>query len=161
MPTPATIPLRLQVVDRIVTVLKMMDGPSADFWFKPYDATKRTMHFKECGGFPTYMVSLNASQSPEEHLDSEYVETMSISIKCFVNTELGEAQTKLLKCLRDVQKAINDDSRSTDPGSLGQLTSGAVDMGGVETDSGYLTLEGFAFFDLTITCKLVGDWGQF
>jgi hypothetical protein len=158
MAVPTT-PLRLAVIDRMLVVLKAISA-GASFFYTPYAVQKRLMHFKECGGFPTYMIFMGAaSGAPEAHLDSEYVETLTLSVQGWVDMELGEPQSKLCKCIRDVQKAINDDSKSTVVGSLGQLTSGMCDIGGCETDNGGFSLEGFAFFDQTITVKIVGDWG--
>jgi len=155
-----TSPLRLQVIDRAIVVLKSITA-GADYFYTPYEVVKRLKNFNECGGFPTYMVFFgSASGTPEAHLDNEYVETMTLSIQGWVDMELGEPQTKLCKCIRDVQKAINDDAKSTVVGSLGQLTSGMCDIGTCETDNGGFSLSGFAFFEQTITCRLVGDWGN-
>ena len=156
-----TSPKRLLVIDRCVAVLKAID-PSLGFFYPAYAVQKRLMHFKECGGFPTYMVFMGAaSGAPEAHLDNEYVETLAISIQGWVDMELGEPQSKLCKCIRDVQKAINDDSKSVTAGSLGVLcANGMCDIGGVETDNGGFSLEGFAFFEQTVSVKLVGDWGE-
>ncbi|TFG39837.1 MAG: hypothetical protein E4H44_01330 [Candidatus Aminicenantes bacterium] len=155
-----TSPKRLQVIDRCVAVLKAID-PSLGFFYPAYAVQKRLMHFKECGGFPTYFVFMGAGAgAPEQHMDSEYVESLTLSIQGWVDMELGEPQTKLCKCIRDVQLAISTDAKSTVTGSLGILCSnGLVDIGGVETDSGGFILEGFAFFDQTISVKLMGDWG--
>jgi hypothetical protein len=159
MAVPTT-PLRLQVIDRVVTVLKAI-AAGTTYFYTPYAVSKRLMHFKECGGFPTYMVFMGAATgTPEAHLDSEYVETLTLSVQGWVDLELGEPQSKLCKCIRDVQKAINDDSKSTVVGSLGQLTSGMCDIGSLETDNGGFSLEGFAFFEQLVVCKLVGDWGE-
>jgi len=155
-----TSPLRLQVIDRVLAVLKEINAGTS-FFYTPYEVVKRLKNFNECGGFPTYMVFFgSASGSPEAHLDNEYVETLTLSIQGWVDMELGEPQTKLCKCIRDVQKAINDDSKSTVTGSLGQLTSGMCDIGSVETDNGGFSLQGFAFFEQQVSVKLVGDWGE-
>jgi len=155
-----TSPLRLQVIDRAIVVLKAI-AAGVNYFYTPYEVVKRLKNFNECGGFPTYMVFFgSASGTPEAHLDNEYVETMTLSIQGWVDMELGEPQTKLCKCIRDVQKAINDDAKSTVVGSLGQLTSGMCDIGTCETDNGGFSLSGFAFFEQTITCRLVGDWGN-
>jgi len=154
-----TSPLRLQVIDRAIVVLKAI-AAGTSYFYTPYEVVKRLKNFNECGGFPTYMVFFGAaSGTPEAHLDNEYVETMTLSIQGWVDMEMGEPQTKLCKCIRDVQKAINDDSKSTVVGSLGQLTSGMCDIGPVETDNGGFSLQGFAFFEQTVSVKLVGDWG--
>ena len=155
-----TSPLRLQVIDRAIVVLKAI-AAGTSYFYTPYEVVKRLKNFNECGGFPTYMVFFgSASGTPEAHLDNEYVETMTLSIQGWVDMELGEPQTKLCKCIRDVQKAINDDAKSTVVGSLGQLTSGMCDIGTCETDNGGFSLSGFAFFEQTVSVKIVGDWGN-
>jgi hypothetical protein len=159
MPTPSTTPLRLQAIDRTVAVLKAIDGPSANFWYKPYDVVKRFMSFEEVGGFPTYMIFLGETQEdPEEHLDNEYLITMPLSIDGWVNLELGEPQSKLCKCITDIEKAINDDFKSTAIGSLGQIAAGWK-MGRLRTDNGGFALNGFAWFEQTVNVQFVGDWG--
>jgi hypothetical protein len=159
MTAPAT-SKRLKVVDRFITVLQAIHQGTV-YHYTPYQVSKRLAHYKECGGFPFYMVHVDGSQGPpEQHLDNEYVETVAISVKCYVNTELGEAVTKLEKCLQDVRRAINLDSKSTDPESLGVICGGYVDLDTVETDSGYLSLEGFGFFDQRVLVRIVGDWGE-
>jgi len=157
-----TTPKRLQVIDRVVDVLEAISA-GADYFYTPNAVQKRLMHFKECGGFPTYFVFIgSATPTPEAHLDSEYVETLTLSIQGWVDLELGEPQSKMLKCIRDVQKAINTDSKSTTSGSLGALcANGMCDVGGFETDNGGYSLDGFAFFDQTITIHLIGDFGDF
>ena len=160
MAVPAT-PKRLSVIDRVVAVLKAID-PSLGFFYPPYAVQKRLMNFKECGGYPTYFVFMSgAGAAPEAHLDSEYVESLTLSIQGWVDLELGEPQSKLCKCIRDVQKAIADDAKSTVAGSLGVLcANGLCDIGGVETDNGGFSLEGASFFSQEISVKLIGDFGE-
>ena len=160
MTLPAT-PLRLQIIDRVVAVLEaMVQGPS--FFYRPNAVVKRLKNFNECGGFPTYMVFMDKGAGvPEAHLDSEYVEKLTISIQGWVDLELGEPQTKLCKCIRDVQKAIADDAKSSAAGSLGLLCSnGLCDIGTVETDNGGYSLQGYAFFSQSVDIQIVGDWGE-
>jgi hypothetical protein len=156
-----TTPLRLQVIDRAVTVLQAISAGTS-YFYTPYAVQKRLMHWKECGGFPTYMIFMSRSEEPERHLDNEYMTAYTISVQGWVDLEMGEPQSKLCKCIRDVEKAINEDSKSTTAGSLGALASnGLVDIGAVETDNGGFSLEGFAFFEQLVSIKLIGDWGDF
>lgn len=158
MAAPTT-PLRVKVIDRFVAVLgAMTDGTK--FNYKAYEVGKRLKNFNECAGFPTYMVFISAmSGPPVAHLDNEYDEAMVVSVQCWVDMELGEPTTKMAKCLRDVQKAINDDSKSTDVGSLGQL-SASLDVGTYETDNGGFSAQGVAFFEQQFVVHIVGDWGE-
>lgn len=154
-----TAPKLLQVIDRFVTVLKAI-RQGTEFHYSPVDVFKRLLNFNECRGFPTYMVFIGSAFSePEQHLDNEYVQSTTITVQGWVDLEQGEPQTKLVKCLRDVQKAINDDSKSTAAGSLGQLTS-TLDVSIFETDNGNYSLQGFAFFSQQFNVRLMGDWGE-
>lgn len=155
-----TTPKRLQVLDRVVAVLKAIHE-GTDYFYSAYEVTKRARHFNECGGFPTYMVFMNGEAEPEQHLDSENVVKMTLSVSGWVDLELGEPQSKLLKCIRDVEKAIDTDAKSTASGSLGVLcANGLVDVGAVETDNGGFSADGFAAFTQTITVQIMGQWGE-
>jgi hypothetical protein len=159
MAVPTT-PIRLQVIDRVVTVLKAITAGTS-YFYTPYEVVKRAKNNTECGGFPTYMVFIASTSEPEQHLDSEYVVTMTLTVGGWVDLELGEPQSKLCKCIRDVEKAIDTDAKSTAAGSLGALCSnGLVDIGAVETDNGGYSLQGFAAFEQSIKVQLVGDWGE-
>jgi hypothetical protein len=155
-----TTPKRLQVIDRVVALLQAIHE-GTDYFYTAYEVVKRAKHFNECGGFPTYMVFMGGESEPEQHLDSENVVKMTLSVSGWVNLELGEPQSKLLKAIRDVQKAIDTDAKSTTAGSLGVLcANGLVDIGKVETDNGGFSAEGFAAFTQDITVSLIGQWGE-
>jgi hypothetical protein len=159
MAAPTT-PIRLAVIDRVVTVLKAISAGTT-YFYTPYEVVKRAKNNTECGGFPTYMVFIASTSEPEQHLDSEYVVTMNLTVGGWVDLELGEPQSKLCKCIRDVELAIATDAKSTVAGSLGALCSnGLVDIGAVETDNGGFSLQGFAAFEQTVKVQIIGDWGE-
>jgi hypothetical protein len=157
-PGPAT-PKRLQVVERVVEVLQSITA-GADYYYTPYAVTKRYVEPDAADGFPFYMVHIDGStERPESHLDSEYVETIVVSVKGYVKCDLNENVTIVSRCIRDVQRAIDRDSRSTSVGSLGQLTV-SLDIDTYTTDSGLAGLDGFGLFEQRIVVRVEGDWGE-
>jgi hypothetical protein len=155
-----TTPKRLQVIDRVVALLQAIHE-GTDYFYTADKVTKRAMNANECTGFPTYMVFMSGETEPEQHLDSEVVVKMTLTVDGWVDLEMGEPQSKLCKAIRDVQKAIDTDAKSTTAGSLGVLcANGLVDVGAVSTDNGEYSLKGFAAFSQTITVSLMGEWGE-
>jgi hypothetical protein len=160
MTTPAT-PLRLQVIDRIVAVLQGI-STGATYFYTPGEVAKRFIHWSECKAFPTYMV-FTASGGKVELSgaagdDSEYTEDFYVSIKGIVKDSV-DTVTKLERCIADIRKAIDADSRSGAAGSLGVLAVETRIEDSPETDDGYLSLEGMGFFDQKIRVSIAGVMG--
>jgi hypothetical protein len=156
-------PLRLKVLERIVEILKAIEGDGgATFWFTPNNVVKRFADPEQLTGYPYYMVAPDSSpQSPEpaeELLDWEF---FAVSVKAWIDLEGDEPTTKLEKCLADVRKAVMADCLNTAGASslaaLG-IVSSAIDT--VETDGGVLSLEGRAYFDQRFIFKLPLSWGS-
>jgi hypothetical protein len=156
---PTDNPLRLQVIDRIVEVLRGIVA-GADYFYTPYAVVKRMAHHLDAPGFPYYMVYPDASARAPEYAGQQlYDELMVVTVKCYVDLEGDEAATKLEKCLRDVRKAIMADQVSGGAGSLATLTL-AADVDILETDGGLLALEGRGYFDQRFIFRITGQWGQ-
>jgi len=156
MSSPAT-PNRLTVINRIVTVLSAITA-GANYNYTPSAVNKRFTHWRECVGFPTYSVHLMDSEKPEYDGDELYAETFYVSVKGIVS-DTTDTVSALAKALTDIQKAINDDTK---PGAgAGTLSTLAVQVriGEWETDDGYLSLEGFGFFDQKIMVQLSANYG--
>jgi len=162
---PAANPLRLQVRDRIITVLKAIVTGS-DFFYTPAYVETRFVHWTEARGFPTYSVFPDSGGSLElagaAGPESIYDEIYYLNAKIIVQDNV-DAGAVLEKCLRDVRKAINDDSISASAGSLRNM-SGVVEIrieDGVETDNGYLSIDGgFAFAEQRIRVRISGKYGE-
>lgn len=151
MTTPAN-PLRLQVRDRVVAVLKAITA-GADYFYTPGVVEKRFVHWAEAKAFPTYMVCPGSGGRIEIESTQNYDEDMMLSIKCDVK-DSEDPGAMLEKCLHDIRRAIDIDSRSGAAGSLGALTVEAVFEEGPTTDDGYLSLEGFGFFDQPLRVRI-------
>lgn len=162
MPSPAALPLRLQVANRIYAVLGAITA-GANYWATPGHVAKRFKHLNEIPAFPCYMVT-PASGGRTEYSGSpdEYDETFYLSIKGVVKCS-DDSVTPMEQSLRDIRKAINDDSTdNTTTGALGNI-DGVVEVrieDGVETDDGYLSLDGFGFFDQKIRVTITGTEGE-
>jgi len=163
MTTPAT-PLRLQVVERICAVLQaIVAGP--DYWYTP-DAgavIKRMMVLEEIVHFPTYMVFSGEAEGDIECSgaagdDSEYTQAFTVTVKGVVKDSL-DTVTPLERCLADVRKAIDADSRSGAPGSLGALCVQCRIEKSPWTDDGEFSFWGFGAFSQKITVWIAGPMG--
>jgi hypothetical protein len=158
MANPAAESKRLQVINRIVSVLQGILAGS-DFWYTPGEVAKRFKHWSECTKFPTYMVFSSSGGEIAYAGEMQYDETFYVSVKGIVQDNL-DTVTKLERSIRDIRKAINDDSISPNAGTLGALAVQVRIDEPPETDDGYLSLEGFGFFDQKIRCVISGDFGE-
>jgi len=160
MTTPA-VPLRLQIINRIVDVLQGITT-GATYFYTPGDVAKRFIHWSEAKSFPTYMVfsapggTVELSGAAGD--DSEYTEDFFVSVKGIVK-DSTDTVTKLERCIADVRKAIDADSRSGAAGTLGVLAVQTRIEDSPETDDGYLSLEGFGFFDQKVRISIAGVMG--
>lgn len=158
MPSP-TDPKRLQVIDRIVTVLTAITA-GANYFYTPYAVQKRFVHWAEAAGFPLYMVfSATGGKVELGGAPDLYDEDFLVSIKGYVQ-DSTDTVSKMERAIRDIRKAINDDSKSGAAGSLGAMCVEVAIEEPPETDNGYLSLEGFGFFDQRIRIKIAGDFGE-
>jgi len=156
-------PKSLQVLNRIVTVLEEIGGGSPDYFYTPGEVVKGFKIHRSATKFPCYMVALEGMpERPTPIGDNHYLETVAVSVKAWVDLEAGESVTKLLRCLRDVQKAVNEDTKS----GAGATSLGAIccscNVDTAEADSGFLMLEGrgYGYFDQRIVAVVEGDWGE-
>jgi len=160
MTTPAT-PLRLQIIDRIVAVLQGITTGDT-YFYTPGVVAKRFIHWTECKSFPTYMVFTAPGGTVElsgaAGADSEYTEDFFVSVKGIVKDSV-DTVTRMERCIADIRKAIDADSRSGAAGSLGVLAVQTRIEDSPETDDGYLSLEGFGFFDQKVRISIAGVMG--
>ncbi|MBE3131369.1 MAG: hypothetical protein IMZ54_11740 [Acidobacteria bacterium] len=158
-----TDPKSLQVIDRIVEVLNDIVGGGPAYFHTPGGAIKGFVHYSTVTKFPYYMVAFEgASERPVPMGDNQYHQTLAVSIKGWVDLEKGESVSKLLRCIRDVQKAVNEDTKSgAGADSLGVLAC-QCDIDTTEADSGFLAIEGrgFGYFDQRVVVVIEGDWGE-
>jgi len=101
-------PIRLQVIDRIVTVLR--DIQEGDNYFhSPRQVEKGFV--AEPQGYPIYMVRSESGGDIEMHGDAQFAETFYVSINGRMQ-EIGDVVSPMERCLRDVRKAIDADFRA-------------------------------------------------
>jgi len=154
-----TNPLRLKTIDRVVAVLAAIVAGD-DYFFTPFEVAKRFKHWNECRGFPTYMVFTDSGGNVDlSGAPDIYDEDFYINVKGYVQDNV-DTVTKLEQAIRDVRKAINEDSKSMAAGSLGAIAVEIRIEKSPDTDNGYLSLEGFGFFDQQIRVKISGGYGE-
>jgi hypothetical protein len=158
-----TDPKTLQVLNRIIEVLAAISP--ADGFFYPVgegNVIRGVKAWDEITAFPFDMVYLGPEHSaPEYQMDGLVLKFPTIQIEAYVDSRGDDdTVTKLIKHLADVQRAINDDTKSgSGAGSLGVIADYAK-VGIAETDDGMLAGEGLAAFKLSIQCQISGDWGD-
>lgn len=154
-------PLALQIIDRIITALKAIKAGD-DFFYTPYDVAKKFVHWEEAkvkASRPLYMVFRDSGGSIEFAGTNLYDEHWFINVKGYVKHN-SDTVTPLEKAIRDIQKAINDDSKSSDAGSLGRLGIQVIFEEPPTTDNGYLSSQGFGFFEQRVKVISTGDFGE-
>jgi hypothetical protein len=148
-----TKPLRLQVLDRIVAVLKAItEGES--YWKTPGPIVRRHIGDREAASFPVYGVFAGEGKSPEE-INGEYTEEFEVVVKGVVqsHTDLVE---EMEHAIADIRKAVDADARSGAAGTLGALTIYAR-LGTSMTDEGENLAAGFGYFEQRFLVQIAGD----
>lgn len=156
-----TDPLSLQIIERIITVLEAIVA-GVDFNYTPYSVAKKFVHWEEASvkaNRPLYMVFRDSGGSIVFAGTDLYDETWYVSIKGYVKHN-SDTVTPLERAIQDIQKAINNDSKSGAAGSLGALGVQTIFEEPANTDNGYLSSQGFGFFDQRLKIITSGDFGE-
>jgi hypothetical protein len=98
-------PKRLQVIDRIVHVLRAIEE-GTDYFYTPRQVGKGFV--AEPVAYPVYMVRSESGGDIEMHTDAQFAETFYLTISGRVQ-EQGDVVTPLERAIRDVRKAIEVD----------------------------------------------------
>lgn len=160
MPSP-TNPKRLRVLDRIITVLGAITA-GANYFYTPARVARRVMDYDECDVFPCLMVTAGEGGQPIEYAgEQQYDETFNISIKGFVRDD-ADPNSVMEKVVRDIRYAINQDTLNGASGALGDgvLCVYCIFRQSPETDNGFLSQIGLAYFDQQVEVRVSGDWGE-
>jgi hypothetical protein len=152
MTTPATLPLRLQVVNRVIAVLEAITQ-GADYWFTPA-VVRRHLAPREVVKFPVYAVFPGEGRDPEE-LSGEVTEEFEIVIKGAVQSNT-DTVTEQEKAIADIRKAIDRDSRVRTTGTLGSLAI-SVRIGSSATDEGEYVSQSMGFFEQRLKVQIASD----
>ncbi len=156
-----TNPLSQQCIDRIVTVLAAITAGD-NYFYTPFDVIKEYMIWREAkltADKPLYMVA-RASGGVITYIGENLYELeFMISVQGYVQ-DPSDAVTRLCRAIRDIQKAINDDSKSETAGTLGALAAAVTMEESPETDNGYFSPEDVGWFDQRIRVRIDGDFGE-
>lgn len=146
-------PLRLQVIDRIIVVLQaIVEGDS--FWKTTGQVARRWIAPTEAIAFPVYGVHSSDGQAPEEDA-GEYREGFAVVVEGVVKSAT-DTVTEMEHALADVRRAVDADSRSGDPGTLGAMTV-YVRVGRSWTDEGENVANGLGHFWQEFLVQIAGD----
>jgi hypothetical protein len=161
MPSPSANPKRLQVIDRIVNRLQAITAGS-DFFFTPARVAKKLLHIDQTTATPVYMVMAGEQGGPieEDGPPDVYHETFYVSVKGVIRDN-ADTVTKCEQALRDIRRAINEDTRPTaGTGSLHDIADRVIVVKGPDMDDGYNSLNGFGYFDQQFQVEIHGDFGE-
>jgi hypothetical protein len=151
---PPTDPKRLQVADRYETVLNAITA-SNDYFFTPHEVAKKLLEYENAKHGPLYMV-LSESEGNIGFSGHElFDETFYISVHGIVH-DRDDLVTKVEKAVRDVRRAINEDSKSTAAGTLMNLCEQVRIDEPPEIDY----WDDFAFFRQRFRNQISGDFGE-
>lgn len=156
-----TNPLTQQIIDRIIAVLAAITAGD-NFFYTPAAVAKRFVLWREASFTPSkpyYMVFRDSGGVVNYIGENLYCEDWNITVKGYVQDN-SDTVTKLERAIRDIRKAINDDSKSEAAGTLGALGAAVTIEEPPETDNGYFSLEGIGFFDQRIRIRTDGDFGE-
>ena len=143
---PDTEPLRLQILERIIEVLEAV-RPGDDYYYKAGEVTMKFSHWEDCRAFPSYSVFLDSGGELEDHSSFHAGEVFYINVKGYVKDD-KDTVTPLTRCIEDVRRAIlNDTKPEAGTGSLGTLGALVFVTEQATTDNGYLSLDGYGFFE--------------
>ena len=151
-------PLRLQVANRFVTVLEAITAGS-DYFYTPFEVIKRIILPEEANGTPTYMVVPEGGGNIDFSGTNLYDEKYKLVVHGIVEDNV-DIVTKMERAIRDIRKAINDDSKSGAAGSLGVLCVQVRVLETVETDGGAFSVIGKGYFAQPFDIEISGDFGE-
>lgn len=156
-----TSPLTQQVIERIIAVLAEITT-GANYFYTPAAVMKRFVHWREASfspDNPLYMVFRDSGGEISCIGENLYCEDWFVNVKGYVQDN-ADTVTKMERAIRDIRKAINDDSKSEAAGSLGAIAAAVTIEEPPSTDNGYLSLEGKGFFDQRIRVRTDGEFGE-
>lgn len=155
---PPAASLRLQVINRIVAVLQAIVA-GGNYFYTPGAVTKKYLTESELKAFPTYMVFASTGGSIEIVSTNLYDETFIVSIKGWIQDQ-ADTVTKVENAVRDIRRAINEDSKSGVAGSLSTLAVEVRIEEPPDTDDGYWSVANLGWFDQRIRVTISGDFGE-
>jgi hypothetical protein len=152
-----TASLRLQVIERVVTVLKAITA-GASYFYTPAHVSKGFV--AEPQGYPVYQVLSESGGEIELYSDQQNAESFYIAIVGKVQ-DASDVVTKIENALRDVRKAINEDFK---PGmGAGSLINLASDMRIEAPPDIEYEFEGvgfFGYFSQRVRFQVYGEFGE-
>lgn len=157
-----TNPKRLQVADRFVTVLEDIRAGS-NYFYTPTQVVRRHISDREAQSAspnPVYMVFTMGGEGGSiviSGVPDGYDETFFIVIKGIIHNYSDPVQAVEL-CVRDVRKAINDDSKT---GTSGALGDGSLTVQvRIDTPPEMEYYDDFGVFFQEFRIQIEGDFGE-
>jgi hypothetical protein len=157
---PSSEPKRLQVIERVITVLRaIVAGPN--YWYTPHRVYKKFVHPNDVNHWPVYMVFLDSggeiafAGSPPQEWDENFY----INIKGIVQHS-KDTVTPLVRTIRDVRTAIYADFIDPTLGTLHTITEQIKFEEGPETDNGYFSIINKGFWEQRLFVKINGEFSE-
>jgi hypothetical protein len=151
---PPTDPKRLQVADRFETVINAITAGD-NYFFTPHKVAKKLLEYGDAKYGPLYMILDDSGGEIVFSGHELFDETFYISVHGIVH-DRDDLVTAVEKAVRDVRRAVNEDSKSTASGSLMNITEQVRIDEPPELDY----FEDFAFFRQRFRNQISGDFGE-
>ena len=156
---PPSDPLRLQILNRFETVLNAIETGD-NYFYTPHKVSKHPISYELAKNGPLYMVFTGEEGGPIEFAGTDlYDEKFTVSVQGIV-FDRADLISKLEKAIRDVRKAVNDDSKSGAAGSLGVLAHQTIAERSPEVGYFSADKDDFAVFEQKYQVTISGDFGQ-
>ena len=156
---PPSDPLRLQILNRFETVLNAIETGD-NYFYTPHKVSKHPISYELAKNGPLYMVLLAEEGGPIKFsgtnlYDGEFI--VSVQGIVFDRSNLGQ---KLINATADIQRAINEDSKSGASGSLGALAHQVITKNFAEVGYFSADKDDFAVFEQKYQVTISGDFGE-
>lgn len=156
---PPTDPLRLQVADRFVTVLNAIEAGD-DYFYKPHKVAKIPIDYENAKNGPLYMIFTGEEPGTIEFAGTDlYDESFFITVQGIVH-DRTDLVSKVEKAIRDVRRAINEDSKSGVSSTLGTLADETISTESPEIAYFSAERDDFALFEQKFRVLISGDFGE-
>lgn len=150
-----------KVRERFIAVLSAITAGS-DYYYTPYAIRRRFTLPEEFDGTtdkPVYSVFLSGGGSSGFAGHEIYKHTFYMIVQGIIKDAIDPGK-KVIRAIGDVQKAINNDSKSGASGSLHDICVQVRIDEPAETDDGYLSVINLGYFEQKFRCEVWGNYGE-
>ncbi len=155
MPTE---PLIQKIRDRIITVLKAITAGD-DYFYTPFKVEEKFISHEQLKGDPTYFVFIGDAEPPEfAGVPDDYDQTFFVLVGGWVK-DMSDPTKKAIRAMRDVTRAIDEDSKSASANTLGTMAHQVI-PDSWDTTKGNFSILGFEWFERRFKVLVSGTFDE-